>query len=207
MRYYQRQNSMNQNQQANYAPDNDLEHNEVIECLNKIVTDWKKWESWHGESEKCSTMMDYRGPARFHQKMQERAMMDYRRNSKKFADKPFGIKTKVDMEDVSKFTETSHFYTEDEFVSHLDTWYNLLSESRILFSESAKFLANCNELTFYKMVCCYIEQIENEMWAVCVLKDRITPSQINHPDAYKVFCKLHVYFHDCYDYGLIDFDI
>lgn len=183
-------------------------------CLNKIVTDFKKWELWHGTAEICNVGIDYRGPARFHQRMQERALMDFKKNSKKFADKPFGIVTEPNMEEVTKAMQSAHF-KEEHFMSHLDIWLKMLEESHMLFTESAYYLSAQKKITFYRMTCCYLEQLENELWAVNHLKNRITPTNISHPDAYSVFERVHVYFDPenkntdtkHYDGGMIDFDI
>lgn len=179
----------------------------VQDCLNHIVTDFAATGMFHNTADQCTVKLDFRGLARFHQKMAERAAYHFSKLSKCVADIPFGISTMPDMREVEKAMEAAH-YSEAQLMSHLDAWLKCLWDSRGLFTEAAYYLSDCHEITLYKKMCCYVDMIENELWAVGVLKDRLTPTNYNHPDAYRVFQILHLYFHDCWKLDDdIDFDL
>ena len=177
------------------------------DCLSAVLTDLKSWEAYHYTAEQCTIKLDYRGLARFHQRMAEKNAYEYEKLMKCTADKPFGISTTINYTDIAKAADNAN-YTADQLMQHLDMWYKALWDSRTLLTDAAYYLSDQHEVTLYKKMCCYIDRVENECWAVGVLKDRLTPSNWNHPDTYSVFYKLHKYFHDEYDVKCdIDFDI
>jgi hypothetical protein len=179
----------------------------VDDCLNAVVTDFKAWEAYHNTAEQCTVKLDYRGLARFHEKMAEQAQFDYEKLGKCVSDKPFGIITTLDYGMIAKASEQAH-YNEQQLMPHLDMWSKALWDSRALITDAAYYLSDCHEITLYQKMCCYVKYIENYLWAVGVTKDRLTPSAINHPDAYDVFRTLHIYFKDCFHVGdMIDFDL
>jgi len=193
----------------NMNPGHEHKFADVNDCLNKIATSFKEWELWHGESEVCATLIDYRGPSRFHQQMQKRAYCDCEAFRKCVADRPFSHKTMIDMATMPEIIRTAQ-YGKPQFIQHLDMWDKWLGKTRMMFSGAALYLADCEEITLYQKVCCYTKQIENEMWAVEILHDRLIPDELNHPDAKSVFKKLHIYFdpkNGHYDGGMIDFDL
>jgi hypothetical protein len=182
-------------------------YSSVEECLSDIITKFAAAEEWHDTAKKCAVHNDHWGVARFHEAMEKKAFHNNLCLGKAVAEKPFSISTSIDYEAVQKAPGTAH-YTEDKTVWHFDMWLNMLGEHRKCFTDAAYYLSECKEITLYRMICDYICDIENEMQYVGRVKRRITPTNLNHPDAYRVFCELHKYFeHEwCID-KRIDFDI
>lgn len=182
------------------------EFNGVSDCLNHIVTSFEAYHLWNTEADKCAVKYDLRGLGRAHEELGKRASCDYGHFGKKAADHPWGIITMPDWNKISQAAQMGYF-KESDLMQHMHEWDNHLSEMRHLFTEAAWYLADCHEATLYRCLLDYVAQIENEMWAVEVIADRITPDNYQHPDAKQVFKKLHVYFAECWDGGKIDFDI
>ncbi|MCL2377815.1 MAG: hypothetical protein FWC77_01675 [Defluviitaleaceae bacterium] len=179
----------------------------VEDCVNHLVTDFKMWEEWNGVAMVCASLHNHRGPGRWHMEMAAKAFCDGKHFRKMLADKPFAIPTMVDYNCVTKHLDSAH-YTEEKTLWHFDVWCKMLYDSRELFNDAVYYLSECKELTLYQKVACYLTHIENQIMYVDIVKDRITPTALNHPDAYRVFEQLHVYFESHYDpTKRIDFDV
>ena len=179
---------------------------DVKTCLNEIVTDFNTWDAWHSTAEMCAVKLNHRGLGRFHKEMANRAHKIGNHFRKYITNKPFSISTQPNFEMAHKAVDSAH-YSEEKTIWHLDKWCEMLNESRELFTDAACYLLECGELTLKGKISKYLKLIENECWAVSVVKDRITPTSMNHPDSYSVFEKLHCYFKKCYHGWKIDFDI
>lgn len=188
-------------------PGHEPMYKNIDECLNAVMTEIKAYEVWNGESEKSAVCYDFRGLGRFHERMGEKAYSEYACLGKKLADHPFGVITMPNWEEVAKAGKAGYFHDAD-LMKHLDQWCSLLKDMRKTSTGAAMYMAKTGELTLYGEMKCLVSDMENQIWAVEVLKDRITPDQYQHPDVKGVFKKLHTYFKDHYDpAGRIDYDL
>jgi len=183
-----------------------MEFSSTEECLNKIVTSFKSYEAFNNCAEKYAVKYDLRGLGRFHECMGKRAYKDATCFGKKVIDHPYGILTEPNYEEVEKSSKWG-FYNYGDLMHFLTSWDKYLKEMNMLFTHSAYYLADKKQVSLYRELCKYVEQIENEQWAVGVLIDRLTYDNYQHPDLRGIMKKLHVYFENHYNGGDIDFDL
>jgi hypothetical protein len=178
----------------------------VEDCLTQVLTCLLGQSFFHNEAEKHSVSNNLRGLGRFHERMEERTAKCYRHLGKELSDHPFNMHLTPTLSSMEHYYSNGE-YSADAYEEHLDKWEKSLWEYRKIFTDAAYYLSDQHEVSLYKKMCHEISKIENELWAVGVVKARLANVPYNHPDTFYVMKLLHCYFHDKYDGGDIDFDI
>jgi hypothetical protein len=175
------------------------------EIINELATAYTEGEMWHERSANCWVYLGFRGLGRWHTH-ESCGDEDTRKCLSKYVIDNKRILPEISTDAIQR--ATSYKLTDrNQLESHLNQW--IAREDRFIkqLKDSISQLSMAQEYTIYKMLCCYLSEVENERLYVWILLDNLKYNQWSAHHITQVMKELHKYFECDYKGGNVDFTI
>jgi len=165
--------------------------------LDDIMTYLYSGVHWHQKAANWSRMLSVRGLGRLHSYMAKTDLCDLQRLEKLCVDKLCFV-PQVDMEKSAK-SEMWEMRDMNSFKLHFDTWMRREEEYMDCINE-AIHISRKVDIQLYNALVCLQERVENEIFRVRLLKDRLALGGWGGADLAYISEKIHHHL----EYGVID---
>jgi len=175
------------------------------EHINNIVSSWAEGEFWHERSSITCFYLGFRGLGRWHW-MESCGDGEARKEFSKYCADYCKIIPDIDPAHIQRAL-TYKLTERGQLESHLAQW--VAREEKFIkdIKNTITKLSTSQDFTLYRMLCCYLEEIENERMFVGILLENLRYNQFAAHHVTQVMKELHRYFEHEYKGGTVDFSI